>query len=59
MTQKYIIQDLIKAQDVVRRGWAEFSNMPVGKELREIDRFMTNVINRLGEIYEEENKQNN
>ena len=47
-TIKEHILDLIKAQDLIRRAWAEFDTSIVGKPLREIDKDLTKVINQLG-----------
>ena len=48
MTAKEHVLELIKAQDAIRRPWAEYDKTIFGKDLREIDRELTKVINQLG-----------
>ena len=52
MTNKEHVFELIKAQDLVRRAWADLDNTKVGKPLREIDRDLTKTINELAKMVE-------
>jgi hypothetical protein len=49
MKYKEHILELIKAQDLVRRVWANLDNAPESKPLRKIDIELTNIINQLGQ----------
>ncbi len=51
MTPKDHILALINAQDIIRRAWVDFDHTILGKDLRDIDREMTKVINQLGTMY--------
>lgn len=49
MKTKEQILELIKAQDTIRRVWAELTtNNPIEKQLWEISTEITKVINKLG-----------
>lgn len=50
MTNKEHVLELIKAQDLIRRAWADLDNTILGKPLREIDRELTKTINQLGKM---------
>ena len=52
MTNKEHVFELIKAQDLVRRAWADLDNTILGKPLREIDRELTKTINQLVKMAE-------
>ena len=48
MKTRECILELIKAQNSVRRVWAELENSSAEKTLRDIDHQITKVINELG-----------
>lgn len=50
MTNKEHILELIKAQDAIRRAWVQFDNTILGKDLRELDRELTKIINQIGKL---------
>lgn len=43
-----ILMELFKAQDVLRRLWANATDSEVEKQLKLLDREMTKTINRIG-----------
>lgn len=45
------ILELIKAQDYIRRAWAEFSGTILEKPLREVDREVTKLIVQIDTMY--------
>lgn len=49
MQNREHLSQLIKAQDSVRRAWADLDGTPIGKCLRQLDKDLLDVINYLGE----------
>lgn len=49
-TREHLLE-LIKAQDIIRRAWAEFDSMLIGKDLRNIDREITKILVQLDKMY--------
>lgn len=56
--RKHIVA-LMEAQDHVRRAWADMNGTIVEKDLREIDRGLTKLMNQLDTMYPHKQGVNN